>query len=124
MSAEELSRAVDLFARQVGHWTAPRWAAPVTGGAALVTHGVAGPAVPVIGGVAARSDLVHGLVQRMADLAADAEGEPRRTVPRLDSDLILPDQLRVIAADLLAAGPAEDVLAVAAAEVTAARKAL
>ena len=46
------------------------------------------------------------LVQQLADLAADAEGEPPRAVPRLDNDLALPDQLRVVAADLLAAGPA------------------
>ena len=52
-----------------------------------------------------RADLVHRLVQEIANLAADAEGEPRRAVPRLDNDLALPDQLRVVAADLVAAGP-------------------
>ena len=106
MSADELSRAVDLLVAQVAHWMAPRWAASAT-----------------VGNVA-RSDLLHRLVQRIANLAADAEGEPRRTVPRLDNDLVLPDQLRVVAADLLAAGPPASVLADAAAEVVATRRAL
>ncbi|MEV4757451.1 hypothetical protein AB0J86_20370 [Micromonospora sp. NPDC049559] len=106
MSAEELSRAVDLFVRQVGHWTAPRW------GAQAAT------------GNTARADLVHRLVQRIANLAADAEGEPRRTVPRLDNDLALPDQLRVVAADLVAAGAPEEALAAATAEIAATRAAL
>lgn len=97
---------VELLVRQVGHWQQPRWAAPAEGGN-----------VP-------RGDLVHRLVQEIANLAADAEGLPRRAVPRLDSDLALPDQLRVVAADLLAADPPAEALARAAAEVTATRKAL
>jgi hypothetical protein len=103
MSADELSRSVDLLARQVGHWTAPRWAARATGADA------------------ARADVVHRLVQLVANLSADAEGEPHRSVPRLDNDLALPDQLRVVAADLLCAGPPAEILAAAAAEVTAVR---
>jgi hypothetical protein len=63
-------------------------------------------------------------VQEIANLAADAEGQPRRAVPRLDNDLALPDQLRVVAADLLAAAPSDAVLTRAAAEVTATRSAL
>ncbi|WP_117671261.1 hypothetical protein [Micromonospora sp. MW-13] len=106
MSAAELDRAVGLLVRQVGHWQQPRWAA------------VAG------GGNVSRADLVHRLVQELANLAADAEGQPRRAVPRLGNDLALPDQLRVVAADLLAAAPAADLLARAAAEVTATRTAL
>ncbi len=92
--------------RQVGHWQHPRWAATASRGDV------------------SRADLVHRLVQEIADLAADAEGQPRRTVPRLGNDLVLPDQLRVVAADLLAAGPTEQVLARAAAEVAATRTAL
>ena len=69
----------------------------------------------------APADLVHRLVQEVANLAADAEGQPRRTVPQLDNDLALPDQLRVVAADLVAAGADDEVLARAAAEVTATR---
>lgn len=101
----DLRRAVDLFVGQTGHWTASRWAQP------------AGPA-------GTRGDLTHGLVQRIADRAADAEGEPRRPVPRLVADSALTDQLRVVTADLLAAAPPEAVTAAAAAEVEAVRAAL
>ncbi|MFI6821751.1 hypothetical protein ACIBJE_12480 [Micromonospora sp. NPDC050187] len=104
-SASELDRAVEQLVRQVGHWQSPRWAALADGNVS-------------------RADLVHRLVQEVANLAADAEGQPRRTVPRLDNDLALPDQLRVVAADLVAAAPAPEVLARAAAEVTATRTAL
>jgi hypothetical protein len=103
---ESLARQVDLLARQVAHWTAPRWVAPATSGNS------------------ARADLLHRLVQLLANLAADAAGERRRTVPRLGNDLALPDQLRVVAADLLAADPSTAVLADAEAEVTATRQAL
>ncbi|SCF36287.1 hypothetical protein GA0074695_6099 [Micromonospora viridifaciens] len=106
MSAAELDRAVVLLVRQVGHWQQPRWSASAEGGNV------------------SRADLVHKLVQEIANLAADAEGEPRRDVPRLGSDLVLPDQLRVVAADLVAANPAESVLAEAAAAVARTRAAL
>jgi hypothetical protein len=103
VSPEELSRAVDLLTRQVGHWEAPRCGAPATTGNI------------------ARADLMHHLVQRIANLDADAEGEPRRDVPRLDNDLALPDQLRVVTADLAAAGAPAEVLAEAVTEVNATR---
>ncbi|MEV7329104.1 hypothetical protein [Micromonospora sp. NPDC093244] len=106
MSATELDQTVRLLVGQVGHWEQPRWAATATTGN-----------VP-------RADLVHRLVQEVANLAADAEGQPRRVVPRLDNDLALPDQLRVVTADLLAARPGDEVLARAAAEVAATRGAL
>lgn len=106
MGADELSRVVDLLARQVGHWSAPRWAGPNR------TDGTT------------RADLFHQLVQHLADLAADAEGLPRRDVPRLENDLALPDQLRVIAADLIAADPPPAVLAEATDLVTAVRTGL
>lgn len=51
-----------------------------------------------------KGDLLYALVQRLADLAADAEGEPRRVVPRLESDTALPHQLSVLVNDLAAAG--------------------
>nr|WP_230416974.1 hypothetical protein [Micromonospora tarapacensis] len=95
-----------MLVQQVAHWQQPRWAAVAAGGNV------------------SRADLVHRLVQEIANLAADAEGQPRRTVPRLDNDLALPDQLRVVAADLLAAGPDGEVLARAAAEVAATRTVL
>ncbi|TCB99992.1 hypothetical protein E0H26_04835 [Micromonospora zingiberis] len=97
---------MELMVRQVGHWQQPRWSAVAAGGNV------------------ARGDLVHRLVQEIANLTADAEGQPRRDVPRLDNDLALPDQLRVVAADLLAAGPPAEVLARAAAQVAATRAAL
>ena len=51
-----------------------------------------------------RADLVHHLAQCLADLAADAEGGPRRSLPHQDSVLGLPDQLAVTADDLVRAG--------------------
>lgn len=45
---------------------------------------------------------MHALAQRLADLAAGAEGEPHRPVPRLDNDTALPNQVVLLAADLLA----------------------
>ncbi|MEG3632313.1 hypothetical protein [Micromonospora palythoicola] len=97
---------MELLVRQVSHWQQPRWSAAAS-----------------VGNVS-RADLVHRLVQEIANLAADAEGQPRRDVPRLDNDLALPDQLRVVAADLLTADPSEEALARAATEVTATRTAL
>ncbi len=47
-----------------------------------------------------RADLVHHLAQALADRAADTDGAPRRPLPRLDGDLVLPDQLAVTAEDL------------------------
>lgn len=89
----------------VSHWTPGRWRRTVPGGGT-------------------RADLVHGLVQRLADWAADAEGQPHRPVPRLDNDLALPDQLRVVASDLAAAAPPPDVRAAAAEAVNEVRRAI
>jgi hypothetical protein len=89
---DRLGRAVEQLVNQVSHWTPARWSAP----------GVA-PSTP--------AERVHRLVQRMADLSAAVEGEPSRAVPRLDSDLALPDQLRVVTVDLLATDPPAPVLA-------------
>lgn len=103
---EELSREVERLIRQVAHWAAPRWAARAGSGDV------------------SRADLVHALVQRIADRAAAAEGEPPRRVPRLDNDLVLPDQLRVVTADLLAADAPPQVLATVAADIAATRRTL
>lgn len=90
----DLQRAVDLLVGRVAHWTPARWTKP--------TSDAAG----------SRAERIHDLVQRIADATADVEGTPRRAVPRLDNDLALPDQLRVVAADALAAGAdRSDVLA-------------
>lgn len=67
-------------------WTPARWAA------AAPPHG-------------SRADLAHHLAQALADVAADVERQPRRPLPRLDSDLGLPDQLAVTADDLARAAP-------------------
>jgi hypothetical protein len=78
---DPLAATVGRLVGQVGHWTPSRWAASGASG------------VP-------RGDTVHALVQWLADRCADAEGRARLPVPRLDNDLVLPDQLRVVAADL------------------------
>jgi hypothetical protein len=91
----EFDRAVDRMLNHVSHWTPPRWAASSASGAGT------------------RADVMHALLQRLADLAADAEGQPHRPVPRLDNLLGLPDQLRVITADLRLANPGEATLATA-----------
>jgi hypothetical protein len=103
---DDLRRTVDLLARQVGHWEAPRWAAPSATGEG------------------SRADVVHRLVQRIADLAADAEGRERMPVPRLENDLGIADQLRVVAADLVTAGPPAEVLTSAAEDVAGVRRLL
>lgn len=103
MSAAELIRVVDLLVNQTAHWTPERWATPVEPG---------GPS---------RGDLVYTLVQRLADLAAEAEGEPWREVPRLENDLALVDQVRVVAADLAGSGASDLLTHAAAADVSAIR---
>ena len=96
----ELRDAVDRLVGRVQHWTPSRWERPSE---------VAG---------ASRADLVHALAQRLADAGADAEGEVRRAVPRLDNDLALPDQIRVLASDALAGGASPEVIEALAADVT------
>ena len=71
-----------------------------------------------------RGDLVHHLAQDLADLAADAEGLPRRPLPRLDSDLGLADQLAVTADDLVRAEPAAEIARVQTAHLLVHRRAL
>jgi hypothetical protein len=84
-------------------WTPARWAA----------------GAPPYG---SRADLVHHLAQDFADGAADIEGLSRRVLPRLDSDLGLPDQLAVTADDLVRAGPPVQVARAATAHLLAHRK--
>ena len=95
----DLATSVDRLLNQVRTWEQPRWRA---------------------GG---RADRAYALVQLLADLGADAERRPRRPVPR-EHDMILPDQLRVTADDLLAAAASADVLAEAAAAVDEMRHSL
>ena len=91
MTAADFRTSIDRLLGQVGHWEQFRWSHPP-----------------------ARADRVHALVQHLADLGADGEGRPHRRVPR-DGDLLLPDQLRVMADDLLAVASAETLQAAAAA---------
>ncbi|WP_433374835.1 hypothetical protein ACQPZX_04770 [Actinoplanes sp. CA-142083] len=93
----DFATAIDRLLNQVRHWEQPRWRSHARG--------------------------AHELVQRLADLAADAEGRPRRPVPR-EHDMVLPDQIRVMADDLLAAEPSPPVMAEAAQAVGALRDSL
>jgi hypothetical protein len=95
-----LNAAVDRFVARVGHWEPARWVKPARSGRP-------------------RSDVVHALVQTLADLSRAVEGRPPRAVPRLDNDLALPDQVRVMAADLLLAGAPDDALRTAADHIEA-----
>ena len=127
--------AVDRLISQVGHWQQARWWTRTGRASGPGSSPASGPSDSALPGTAVpptRADLVYGLVQRIADRGADAEGRPRRTVPRL-ADLVLPDQLRVVADDLIAAAhaddlpaatPAEDALAAAAADVDDVRRAI
>jgi hypothetical protein len=104
VTATELTRAVDRLVDQVGHWTPSRWAASTSSGEG------------------SRADRVHALAQRLADLEAAASGRPDRPVPRLDNDLALPDQVRVVALDLLAVPAPAETLNAALAAVAEARQ--
>jgi hypothetical protein len=84
--SDELRRAVDRLVARVNHWQPNRWSRPTADE------------------TMSRADCVHALAQRFADAAAEAEGRPPRRVPRLTNDLALVDQVRVLAADVLAAG--------------------
>ncbi len=104
--------ALQRLLSQVGHWETDRWAAAAGSGP------VGGD-----GSGGSRGDVVFGLVQRLADLGAEAEGRASLPVPR-EPDMILPDQLKVMVDDLVAAGPPETLLTRAADEIGAARSAL
>ncbi|MFI5955297.1 hypothetical protein [Cryptosporangium sp. NPDC051539] len=110
---------VDRFHRSVGrlttllsYWTPPRFSAAAS---PLVEETVASLGVrsrtPVDD---ARRDTVgdnlQAVAQVFADLAADAEGRPRRPVPRLPDPGVLADQLVVLGADVVAAGLEPNVL--------------
>jgi hypothetical protein len=96
----DFATAVERLHNLVRHWEQGRWWSRKDG--------------------ATRGDLMYTLIQRLADLAAEAEHQPQRVVPR-EHDMVLPDQLRVLADDLLAADPSPALLATAAAAVDDAR---
>ena len=99
----QLLRAVARLIHQVGHWSPARWAQPATAGGRT------------------RAEVLHALAQRLADLEAEVTGRPIRPVPRLDNDLALADQVRVMVLDLLVADAEPPVLAAALDAVAEAR---
>jgi hypothetical protein len=92
----DFGKATERLLTQVRHWEQSRWTKP-------------------------RSQQMYGLVQLLADLAADAEGRERRAVPRVH-DMVLPDQLRVMADDLAAAAASPALLAEATTAVDQVRR--
>ena len=114
-AAGRLRTAANRLVNRVEHWTAQRWSAPAAPseqGGATRPSGAPDATEPT------RAEAVHGLVQRLADLAAGIEGRPPQAVPRLSNDLALPDQVRVMVADLQYIG-ADEVLREAAADIDA-----
>jgi hypothetical protein len=101
----KFATAVDRLINQVAHWEQPRWWSHPRGGRQT------------------RGDVVHALVQRLADLGADVERRERRPVPRV-GDMSLPDQLRVMADDLVRAQTPDEVLDRAAEEVRSVHQSL
>jgi len=114
-----LDAAASRFLARVGHWEQSRWSQPAKTLDLGEVQPPEGPKVAKIAGTETRADVVHGLVQRLADVCASAEARPPRPVPRLENDLALPDQVRVMVADLRRAGAPEDALHTAAADLDA-----
>lgn len=73
-------------------------------------------------GTPTRAEVAAGVLQRLADAAADAERQPRRPVPLL-ADVNLADQLTVLVEDILRTGD-PTALRAAASELAALRSAL
>ena len=94
-----LNREAASFVRRLRLWTPARWAAQIPFGA---DPGPADHPDPMT-----RADLVHHLVQVLADAAAVGERSALRPVPRLAVDLVLPDQLAVTTADVLRTDPSD-----------------
>jgi hypothetical protein len=125
MDADALAR--DLLPR-LRRWTQNNWsqpAVPPAGRSAAHADRTGEPPARERGRgepVVSRGEVAAGTVQRLADLGADVEGEPRRQVPRL-ADVTLADQLTVMVEDILrTADPAA--ARAAAAELAALRTAL
>jgi hypothetical protein len=125
-----LRAACDRLLVRIQHWSAPRWSAPATtqpsnvdGYAVEVPEtGISETSVAEAGIPRTRADVVFELVRVLANACAEAESRPPVPVPRLENDLALPDQLRVMVNDL--AGAPESVTCAAAKQVLAALTAL
>ena len=105
MSLDLLLQNTGRLRAAVAVWSAGRWTAaprPLPGllSTSTTCRGVA-----------------RHLVQVLADFGADAEGRPRRPVPESESDLVLPDQIAVMAYDIALAGPSEELVEAALDEV-------
>jgi hypothetical protein len=74
--SDTLERAIGRVVDGTRHWSPARW-----------SHG-------------GRAEAMRVLVQTVADVCAEAEGEPAREVPQLPNLLSLPDQLQVVGLDL------------------------
>lgn len=98
-------REARRVAEGVAYWSPARWRVPAPGGGD-------------------RTAAMTALIQTLADLAAQAEDRPSRTVPRLEHDTALPDQLRVVADDLAALELTGEAVAAAEAAIAAARSVL
>lgn len=83
---ELLAKEAHSLVQRLRVWTPTRWSAAVRPGLT-------------------RADLVHHLAQALAD----AGGEAPVRLPRLEADLALPDQLAVVADDLVRLAPPDDV---------------
>ncbi len=116
-----MDAAASRLLARVGHWEQFRWSQPAKTSDLGELPPPEGPKVAKIADppVESRADVVHGLAQQLADLCAEVEGRPARPVPRLENDLALPDQVRVMVTDLLRAGAPADVLRAAAADLDA-----
>ncbi|HSK27649.1 MAG TPA: hypothetical protein VK894_12140 [Jiangellales bacterium] len=81
--------------------------------------------IDAVAGTGSVADAAHAIAQDLADLAADAEGRPRRPVPRL-ADHAAGDQVAVTGHDLVAVADRlpPQLLAVAADRLTSFRRAL
>jgi hypothetical protein len=84
----ELRRFVD----RLGGWNAARWNARTSSPPGLDAT------APV------RGEVARHLIQRLADLAADMEDRPRRTVPVLEAENGYADQIMVLGHDLVVYG--------------------
>ena len=87
-AAEVFAREARSLVERLRVWTPQRWAA---------SPGDAAPSYQT------RGELVHHLAQSFVTSA----GESATPLPRLDSDLVLPDQLAVTADDLVRSGRAD-----------------
>ena len=100
----DFATSIERLLTKIHHWDERRWRTSLPSG---VT----------------RSQLMQTLLQQLADLGAEAENRAKRPVPHLH-DLVLSDQARVLADDILAAAPAAELLERATAAVDEARNAL